>query len=245
MLLRSLCLIISLLFSSFSVSAADFLNLSAIQHSDNSNISELVLREAYKKIGIEIFITPLPAKRSLHHSNQGRADGELFRIAGMEKTYKNLVPVPIPINFLDAMVMSHKTTFDVNGWESLKPYMLAIRRGVKFSDTATQGMKRTFLNSNIGLGRILLEDNQVDLAIIARVNGLSVIQQLNEVKATTDLKLLEPPLQSYPLYHYLHKRHAHLIDRLTQALKEMQSKGRIQEIRNYYLALKYSNKKEP
>ncbi len=239
MILTRTLLLLAFLVLSRDAAAVQYLTFSAIQASDNSNISEIVLREAYRKIGIHVFISPLPAKRSLHHANEGLSDGELFRIAGMEKTFKNLIRVPVPINYLDGVVMTRKASFDVQGWDSLKPYTIAIRRGVKFSEAGTAGMKQAFFNTNMSLGRILLEENKIDIAVIARVNGLKIIQQLKEVNASDDLRLLEPPLQSYPLYHYLHKRFSYLIPKLTTALKELSQSGRIAEIRKDYLAKAY------
>jgi len=219
--------------------ASQSIKLSAIENSDNSNISELVLREAYGKLGFTLYITPLPAKRSLHHANEGMADGELFRITGMEKKFPNLIKVPVPINSLDGVAVTRKVDFTVAGWDSLKPYFIAIRRGVKFSDTGTKDMKRIYFNSNIGLGRILIESKGVDIAVMARVNALKTLQHLREVKASTELRILEPAIASYPLFHYLHKKHAHLVPKLTQILDAMHASGRTAEIRKDYLTKKY------
>lgn len=227
------------LFNSQEAHAAKYLTFTAIQASDNSNISELVLREAYKKIGYQIFISPFPAKRSLLLANEGHGDGELFRIDGMEKKYQNLVKVPVAINQLDGMVMTRKVTFSVNGWDSLAPYTIAIRQGVKFSEAGTKGMKTKLHNTNMSLGRVLLGENDTDIAVIARVNGMEIIEELRRVNASHDLKLLEPPIQSYPLYHYLHKRNARLVPKLAAVLDDMTKTGRIAEIRKEYLDRKY------
>ncbi|MDV7341829.1 transporter substrate-binding domain-containing protein [Terasakiella sp. A23] len=215
------------------------LRISAIENSDNSDISEIVLRKAYEKIGYQLHILSLPAKRSLHHANEGQSDGELFRIDGMEKTFTNLIKVPVAVNQLDAMVMTQKDDFSVKGWDSLNPYLIAIRRGVKFSEIGTKGMSRVYFNSNMGLGRILIQDNNVDIAVIARANGLQTIQHLREVNASQKLHLTEPPIATYPLYHYLHKKHADLVPRLAAVLEEMQANGEMAAIRTKYFKDKY------
>ena len=217
------------------VYAQSVLTFSAIQDSDNSEISALVLQEAYAKIGIDIHITPFPAKRSLFYANEGLADGELFRIKGMEKKFENLVRVPVAINQLEAMVLTKAKKLEIKGWQSLSPYKIAIRRGVKFSEIGTEGMNRVTYNNNLALGRILLEDNEVNLSIIARANGLQVMDELDH----PDLHFVEPALAVYPLYHYLHKKHANLVDKLTPVLEKMVESGRTNEIRQTYLKRKY------
>ena len=34
--------------------------------------------------------------------------------------------------------------------------------------------------------------------------------------------MLSPPLASFPVFHYLHKKHAALVPRLTEVLQQMQ-----------------------
>lgn len=220
--------------------AADkpFLTFSAIQNSVNSTISLLVLREAYAKMGLDIDTKPLPAKRALIHANKGEVDGELFRIGGIEKTNTNLVQVPVAINQLDGMVMTHGEIFEVKGWESLKPYRIAIRLGVKFSEQGTRGMTTKTFNTNKMLGWVLLaekDQREADISVIARVNGLVVIRDIQNTGKGRGLKLLEPPIESYPLYHYLHKKNEDLVPKLTNVLKDMEASGRIRQIRREYL----------
>lgn len=236
--MRIISFVVALVFLFSPAMAQSVLTFSAIQDSDNSEISALVLKEAYKKIGIDVYITPFPAKRSLFYANEGMADGELFRINGMEKKFTNLIRVPVAINQLEAMVMTKSADFTVSGWQSLTPYKLAIRRGVKFSEIGTEGMRRVTFNNNLALGRILLENSEVDVSVIARVNGLQVMEELGD-KA---LHFLQPPLNIYPLFHYLHKKHEKLVPKLVTVLEDMKEKGRMDEIRNTYLARKYPSK---
>lgn len=219
-----------------SALAGDSLTFSAIQDSDNTEICALVLNQAYHRLGIKVTITPYPAKRSLFHANEGLADGELFRIKGMEKKYKNLIRVPVAINQLDAMVMTKSVDFKVTGWSSISPYKSAIRRGVKFSEQGTKGLRRALYNSNLDLGRILLETNDIDLSIIARLNGLQTMLELGD---GNQLHFLEPALAAYPLYHYLHKKHADLVPKLVSVLNEMTKNGDIKKIRAKYIARTY------
>ncbi|WP_339772520.1 hypothetical protein [uncultured Paraglaciecola sp.] len=65
-------------------------------------ISAQVLREAYYNIGFHIRVEPLPIARSLILSNKGYFDGELSRVEGIDKEFRNLLRVPVAINFIEA-----------------------------------------------------------------------------------------------------------------------------------------------
>jgi len=97
------------------------LKFSAIEGSLNSKICKLVLEEAYAQLDIKVEIIPLPGERALRTSNAGKVDGELFRIANIQKRYQNLVVVPTPINVLQGIAFSKKFHPPIQGWESLKP----------------------------------------------------------------------------------------------------------------------------
>jgi hypothetical protein len=51
---------------------------------------DLIAKEAFSRIGVEIELPYLPTERSISAANDGLHDGELNRIAGMEKIYPNL-----------------------------------------------------------------------------------------------------------------------------------------------------------
>ena len=57
-------------------------------------ISEVIVREAYRRIGVEVEIQKYPAERALRLADQGVADGEVQRIDGIDKRYTNLIKVP-------------------------------------------------------------------------------------------------------------------------------------------------------
>ena len=73
--------------------------VSGIQNEQTHAMAKEVLREAYRRIGYDIRFEFLPGKRSLEYANKGLTDGDVARIAGTEKKYPNLIPVPTPIIF--------------------------------------------------------------------------------------------------------------------------------------------------
>lgn len=206
------------------------LEFSSIENSVNSGISLLVLKEAYAELGISVKNLPLPGERALRTSNAGQADGELFRIKNVDKRYQNLLMVPTPINVLQAIAFSKAHDFTINGWDSLKPYHLGIQVGIKFAERGTQGMQPTTVDSNHQLFK-MLDSQRVDIVVAAYSNGLQTIKKLK----LNSIISLQPPIQEYPLYHYLHKKHRALVPKIDQVLKKMHESGRTQQIREGYL----------
>ena len=213
-----------------SNAAAQSLTFAGIEHSENSIISFQVLEEAYHKLGITIVYKPLPGVRALVESSSGKVDGEVFRIANVEKKYPDLIPVSTPINQLEAVAFSKKASVEINDWQSIKDYQLGIQVGILFAERGTKGMNVTSVDTNEQL-MLMLSSERIELAIAARTNGLVALQNIN----AKNIHIIEPPIRRYPLYHYLHKKHKDLVPKLDIVLQQMQESGRIEAIRKLYL----------
>lgn len=213
------------------VQAQGKLVFSGIQGSVNSDISFAVLKRAYKKLGYDVEFIPLPGERALQRSNSGQVDGELFRIGNLQKRYPNLLQVPTSINVLEGIAFSRDKTLALNGWKSLSPYRIGIQGGIKFAERGTQKMKPVVVDTNAQLFK-MLNAGRIDIAVAARVNGLVTMNKLG----LQNVHVLQPALQEYPLYHYLHSKHAPLVPRLDAVLSEMHASGEIARFRQDSLA---------
>jgi len=207
--------------------SSDKLLFSSVQNSGFSKFAFDVMSKAYKNIGIEIAIKPMPGKRALVASNKGeKVDGELFRISGIEKTYTNLVPVKVALHKSQWMVYTKNKEFQVKGWQSLKPYKIGIRRGIATTTKGTQGMQTVLVNNNEQLFK-MLDSNRVDIIVISKING----KKYFDASTYKDVKLLETPVSVIPVYHFLHKKNIHLLPKITKAMKELESKKIIEEMK--------------
>lgn len=198
---------------------------SGIEGSVNSDISVRVLREAYGQLGFTVKYIPLPGERSLRTANNGDVDGEVFRVANVEKKYLNLIVVPTPINTLSGIAFS-KRHLPIAGWRSLEPYRIGIQVGIKFAERGTDAMNPTIVDTNEQLFQMLQAD-RIDVAVAAYTNGVATIAELG----LSGIIALDPPIAEYPLYHYLHKKNAELIPALDAVLLRMEASGRTREIR--------------
>lgn len=191
-----------------------------------SRVSQAVLKEAYKQLGISLSITELPAERSLVESNAGRSDGEVNRIEGLEANYPNLVRVPVSVTRIEAVVFSKMVKFQVNGWDSLKPYAIGTLIGMKFAEQGTTGMNvRKTPTVEDALRELDL--GIVEITVLTRAGGLATLRAMNLQGITS----LEPPLATIPLYPYLHKKHQTLLPRISEVLHKMEASGQMDAIR--------------
>ncbi len=216
--------LLNLLMMTVPIHAQESLFFSSMD-SPLSEIGLKILHEAYQRIGIQIKARVLPAERALHMANNGQVDGEVLRIRGIEKHYPNLRMATVTVITLEGVVFTKDVTFEVTGWESLKPYTIGILRGSKFAQKGTLGMT---VEEVATYEQVLLKlrHGRTDVAVMARTNGLVVIGKLN----MKGIRVLEPPLITTDLYHYLHKKHEQLIPKITQVLQKMKAEGRIREI---------------
>ena len=196
-----------------------------------AEIGENILQEAYQRIGIQVDARVLPAERALVMANTGEVDGEVLRIKGIEKNYPNLRMVPVPLVVMEGMVLTKEVTFEVTGWESLKPYTIGIVRGVKFAENGTQGMTVEAVATH-EQALLKLFHGRTDVVVMPRISGLVEIGKLH----LTGITMLEPPLVTIDIYHYLHKKHEQLLPQITQVLQDMKAEGRFQEIEEHIIA---------
>lgn len=203
---------------------------SGIKGSENSHISMKVLTKAYNRLGIKIKYRPLPGERALRTSNAGKVDGEVFRIANVSKRYTNLVQIPTSINTLPAIAFSKNKKISIDGWQSLHPYKIGIQVGIKFAERGTKKLNPVIVDTNEQLFR-MLNSGRIDIAIASQVNGIKTLNTLKYI----NIHALQPVIEEYPLYHYLHKRHISLVPKLNDVLIKMHSSKEIQEIRAEHL----------
>jgi polar amino acid transport system substrate-binding protein len=65
-----------------------------------------------------------------------------------------------------------------------------------------------------------------DVVVANRTSGLAVLKELN----LQEIKVLTPPLVSFPVFHYLNSKHAALVPKLTTVLQQMQKDKSIENI---------------
>jgi polar amino acid transport system substrate-binding protein len=204
--------------------------LAVVENSPDTIVSEVILRHAYKKLGYGVEIRRYPAARALSMSNIGEVDGEAMRINGLTDKYPNLIQIYPSICYLDGTAFSMGKTLDVPGWEGLRPYKIGHVLGIKFAETHVQMMQTQVVNNYISLMSIL-QIGRIDFALAPRIVG-----KIAAIDAGVPAIDLNPSIEIFKLYHYLHRKHAALVPKISAVLQEMDNNGSLKKINDHVLA---------
>jgi polar amino acid transport system substrate-binding protein len=181
----------------------------------------------FREVGVpaEILVYPAASERSLLNANDGIDDGQALRVAGLEKIYPNLIRVPEPVMMNDFVAMSRKPPFATPDWNALRPYSVTYIIGWKvFESNVPSGVPATPVRDAGQMFELLARD-RVDVALHERWQGLA---QARDSGLT--VRVMEPPLVSVPMHMYLHKKHAALVPRVSQALVRLKQNGTYQRL---------------
>ncbi|PXX45436.1 substrate-binding periplasmic protein [Undibacterium pigrum] len=202
-----------------------------IEKDPATSIAEKIMETAYRKLGINFNVHYLPGERSLRSSNNGEMDAELYRKLGMERDYPNLIIVPVPLMTYEIVIFTYGTNFVVTGWESLRPYTIGFVKGIKIIEQNTLGMKlESAPTVRQAFQKMLL--GRSDVVVANRISGQAALNELKQ----TDIGILMPPLATFPVFHYVNKKHEALVPALTAVLQKMQKDKVIENIQTSVMA---------
>ena len=193
---------------------------------ENGGLLDRTAAEAFKRAGLGIDFQPLPAQRSLLNLDAGIDDGNLARIPGLEAIFPNIVMVPEKLVDFRFVAFTRNPTIEVNGWDSLQSHNLAIIHGWQIVEINTAEHKNLLKVQTAEQLFNLLAQGRVDVVIYEYSMGQAIAKAL-EIK---DIRVLQPDLAQRPLHLYLHKSHASLVTRITEALESMKLDGVYQQI---------------
>ena len=146
-----------------------------------------------------MIIKRFPGERSIVSSNNGDVDGELFRQEGVEKTYQDLVKVPVAISKIDLVVVTKNKKFVIDGWNSLRYYKVGYVRGIKVIENNL--IYGTVSEPVTGLEQAykMLDAGRIDVIIDVRTNVKDSVQKFG----ISGVKILEPAIIKIPVFHYI------------------------------------------
>lgn len=215
-----LFLVAGVILTSRASDAETQLVFSTIEESPDTVASGVVLKEAYKRLGIDVRIEHFSGAEALQKANAGETDGEVCRIDGASKQFTNLVQIPIPINYVQGAVFSKDPDLKLVGWHSLRPYRIGRVKGILFAEKGTRGMETVVAEDYRELVE-LLDHDKVDVVVAPYLNGRVAIE---EYPGGEELRL-NGVLESYLLYHYLHEKNRDLAPAISKVLKTLVKDG--------------------
>lgn len=193
---------------------------------EGTGFEDLILKEAFQRIGVSIKISSLPAERALINVNQGIDDGLFVKIAGVEESYPNLIMVPEKICDYDFAAFTKNPSIQINGWDSLKPYNVGFLRGWKMYEANIKEAKSiTKVKDDEALIELLNHD-RVDIIAYELLEMKVRSKKMN----LTGIITLQPLLAKKDMFCYLNRKHSKLVPGLVQALKDMKADGTYNKI---------------
>jgi polar amino acid transport system substrate-binding protein len=198
---------------------------------DRQGFLDKIVEEVFQRIGLKGEISYYNASaRALINANQNIDQGVAMRIRGLEKKYPNLVRVDEPLISNDFVAYSKNLHANIDGWKSLKPYIVAYIHGwLIFENNLLPGQKKNSLTKPEQMFA-MLQKGRVDLVLYERWQGLQEAQD-----SGVEVKVHEPPLASVNMFMYIHRDYADLAPKMAQVLRDMKADGSYQKIYNQTL----------
>lgn len=216
----------------------------SINHLIEQEIGRVILPQVYKKLGIDITITPLPGKRAQYQATSGLSDGEIMRIYSYGEENPTTYRIPTPYYHLETMAFIKKgSDIKILAKEDLSKYSIVKIRGVKHTNNITKGfLNVTDVNSTEQAMRLVAR-GMVDVALTNTIDGLMTLKKFK----IDNVAPINKPLATLDLFHYVHKSHKNLIPIVDKKLKEMITSGELalitQAAEKEVMGLIYKDKK--
>jgi polar amino acid transport system substrate-binding protein len=188
---------------------------------------DIIAGEAFRRVGVEMRLVKLPAERGLINANEGTEDGDLVRIAGLEKQYPNLVRVTEKAVDWEFAAFSRDASIP-SSWPAIRQRSAGHIKGWKIYEQALAGAESVTTADDAGQLFRLLDLGRIEVALYERSFGIALVRQ----QGVIGVRPLSPPLAKREMFIYLHKRHAALAPRLAAALRAMKRDGFYQRVYN-------------
>lgn len=188
---------------------------------DGRGFEDLIVKEAFRRIGKEVRISFLPSERALLNVQDGIDDGTFSRIKGLEETYPNMLLVPYRVSNFAFTVFAKENVKRIERWEDLAPYNVGFVNGWKYPEKYVLKARSIHKVRHDDTLFELLRDDKLDVAIHESIGGALLLKR----KGITGIAAQLPPLGDPDMYMYMNRRHAGLVPLLTEALKQMDQDG--------------------
>lgn len=176
------------------------------------------IQKAYTKIGYKVEIVQMPAVRAIKESNSGElVDGEVARTMFAQKFMTKQIRIPVSLGKIDISAFVKNKDLKIDGWKSLKGHNITSVRGYWIIQNNLQHISHLSEVVDATKALTFLKHDRTDVVVLLKKVGIQTINSLNY----TDIKVLEPPIESMHIYHFINEKHKDLVPALTQAFSEV------------------------
>ncbi len=198
---------------------------------DGKGFMDEVAIEAFRRIGYALQTVSLPAERGLKSANSGIVDGEMSRIAGLNKYYPHLLRVPEKIMDWEFVAFSYYMAPSSQGWTDLANKSIAHINGWKILEKSIPPSAEVTKTANASQLFNLLQRKRADCILYERWGGQYLLREM----AMQDVKMKTPALTVKEMFIYLHNKHVDLVPKLAIALRSMKQDGSYQKLVDKHL----------
>jgi ABC-type amino acid transport substrate-binding protein len=206
---------------------AETLKLITIENAYTPQISAEVLIELYGDLGYELELYSFPSLRAEISAKSGNFIGEASRVWKYGEDNSEMIRVPTPITYIETSIFYRVgNEITINTLNDLSKYKVAIPKDAKhvipFKKYLDQYVE---VYSSYDLVN-LLSLSRVDIAIGTNASGSFHIKN----GKFDDIKIMKPPLQKIPIYHYLHKNYANLLSKIDSRIISAKNSGKLDSL---------------
>lgn len=210
--------IIAFMFLSTLCSAEHFVLGDYSSEGEREIVRRGMIAQAFELAGHTIEFAHRPAERSLREANLGLLDGDVMRQPDAVKSFNNLLMIDVPLAFYQYWVYMAADTpcpsTQLDIWQ-LKPVGLV---GFRYFDTIyAQSRSGYHQVSNVSSVMDMLASQRADYSVMS-AEAYDILSARYNLNLT---RCFDSPLLSYPVYTYLHSKHAHHIPALTKAYEHV------------------------
>jgi polar amino acid transport system substrate-binding protein len=193
---------------------------------DGTGFEDRIVIEAFRRIGVAVKLVQLPSERALQNADKGIDDGNYVRIAGLAGLYPNLIMVPEPMSEFAFIAFTRDPELKAAAWADLRKHRAAIVIGWKIAEQHLEGAPSLTRVRDEESLFTLLDKGRVEVVVSSLHSGAAIIR----AHGYTGVRALAPPLSVQPMYLYLNKKHAALVPKLAEALRNMRRDGTLQRL---------------
>ena len=196
-------------------------------NSKHTGFQDELIKEIFRRIGHDLIISFMQANaRALVNVNTGIDDGNMLRVKGMEKTFKNMRMVPEPVISFEFVGFTRNRLIEIENWDDLAPYNVAFIRGWKIVEKNVRNARSINMVKNAGQLFNLLKNDRVDIVIFEQIRGRYILEK----EGFDDVRALSPPLVAPEFFLYFNKKHEQIIPSIAAALRQIKADGSYRKI---------------
>ncbi|CUH82077.1 Bacterial extracellular solute-binding proteins, family 3 [Tritonibacter multivorans] len=185
-------------------------------------ITEDVLSEVYRRLDLPVRFVETPGLRSLQLSSMGHFAGETLRISGLTRKYPDLLQVDPPVAYMKSAAFVRRNSWvRIEKPDDLHRYTIAYLDGIVSAKRLGQYARKAMPMPTRAHALRALENGDVDAVIMGQISG-QIASQRGGFRNISPEPVV---LQTTSVHHYIHRKHAHLIPRVSAELAALKASG--------------------